>query len=124
MMRDFGGTLKFRSLLAASTVAAAFAFAGAAQAADMFQPEPEVVSDWTGFFIGVHAGVAGGDFEYPVDVSEDGCERECFSLLDAEFELDSSGVFAGGQIGFNWQMDDFLLGVVGDIAWTNLEGNL
>src|SRR5215212_10794602 len=127
MTRSVAGVsgLKFSALLAVSTIAAAFAFAGAVKAADMIQPEPEVVSDWTGFFIGVHAGVAGGDFEYPVDINCFGgrCE-DGFSILDAEFELDSSGVFAGGQIGFNWQMDNFLLGVVGDIAWTNLEGNL
>jgi outer membrane immunogenic protein len=33
-------------------------------------------------------------------------------------------VFAGGQIGWNFQMDNFLLGVVGGIAWTNLDGKL
>jgi len=129
MARDSGGksTLKFRSLLAASSIAAVFALAGAANAADMIQPEPEVVSDWTGFFIGVHAGVAGGDFDYPVNIDffdSERCDEGC-SILDSKFGLDSSGVFAGAQIGWNWQFDNnFLLGVVGDISWTNLEGKL
>src|SRR5215212_4471327 len=129
MTRSVAGVsgLKFSALLAVSTIAAAFAFAGAVKAADMIQPEPEVVSDWTGFFIGVHAGVAGGDFDYPVNIdffdSED-CTDGC-SILDSKFGLDSSGVFAGAQIGWNWQFDNnFLLGVVGDISWTNLEGKL
>jgi outer membrane immunogenic protein len=127
MTRSVAGVsgLKFSALLAVSTIAAAFAFAGAVSAADIaVEPEPEVVSDWTGFYLGIHGGVAGGDFEYPVDIFCPGCGEDGFSFLDSEFELDSSGLFAGGQIGFNWQMDNFLLGVVGDISWTNLEGNL
>jgi outer membrane immunogenic protein len=119
---------KFSALLAVSTIAAAFAFAGAVKAADMIQPEPEVVSDWTGFYLGIHGGVAGGHFDfplnydidhyqYPVCFSEDGCS------LDADFELDSSGLFGGGQIGFNWQMDSIVLGIEADASWTNLEGD-
>jgi outer membrane immunogenic protein len=128
MTRSVAGVsgLRIKSLLAVSTIAAAFAFAGAVSAADIaVEPEPEVVSDWTGFFLGVHAGVAGGRFEYPVDIDcFDGRCEDGFSILDSEFELDSSGIFAGGQIGVNWQVENFLLGVVGDISWTNLEGNL
>ncbi|HKG72645.1 MAG TPA: outer membrane protein [Aestuariivirgaceae bacterium] len=120
MTRSVAGVsgLRIKALLAVSTIAAAFAFAGAVSAADIaVEPEPEVVSDWTGFYLGAHFGVAGGDFEYPFswDNGED--------FVDGEFELDSSGLFAGGQIGFNWQMNSLVLGIEADASWTNLEGD-
>src|SRR5829696_8247476 len=121
MIRQVGG--KFRSLLTVSTVAVAatFAFAGAVNAADMIEPEPEMVSDWTGFYLGAHFGVAGGDFEYPVSICDTEDTSDC---IDADFELDSSGLFAGGQICFNWQMNNLVLGIEADASWTNLEGKL
>jgi len=132
MTRSVAGVsgLRIKALLAVSTIAAAFAFAGAVSAADIaVEPEPEVVSDWTGFYLGIHGGVAGGDFEYPLNYDIDFgrgnvlCQNEDGQCsLDADFELNSSGLFGGGQIGFNWQMSSLVLGIEADASWTNLEG--
>ena len=41
-----------------------------------------------------------------------------------DFALDSSGLLAGGQIGYNWQADQFVFGAEADFQWTGLEGDI
>ena len=57
--------------------------------------------NWTGFYIGAMGGggwsrTAGADF---------------------------NGAFAGGTIGANWQMSNFVLGIEGEGAWSNIGQN-
>jgi outer membrane immunogenic protein len=74
----------------------------AAQAADAARPiyrtPAGVVYDWTGFYVGGHVGGGwtGGD---------DG----------------QSGFVGGGQVGFNYQVGQWVLGVEGDIAATSIK---
>ena len=85
--------------LAAVTLVATNAFA-----ADLPRkaPPPVVVApafSWTGFYIGAHVGGAK-------------VER-CLSsdFFDAEACIDRTGWLGGGQIGFNWQAGQVVLGV-------------
>jgi outer membrane immunogenic protein len=99
-----------------------------AQAADLtYEPAPveaPAVFNWTGFYIGVHGGVAAGDFKYPGDLSVDTGD-EVFSLLNGELEQDASGGFGGAQIGYNWQFNpNWVVGVEADIAASSYEGKL
>jgi outer membrane immunogenic protein len=67
--------------------------------------------NWTGFYVGAHIGGAwteGGDnFWDPVTAAWWNTD-------------DSSGFIGGGQIGFNYQIGQWVLGVEGDISWTDL----
>ena len=55
--------------------------------------------DWTGFYLGVGGG-------YGATTTED---------------LDMKGGFAGGQVGYNFQTGNLVLGVEGDFHWANIE---
>lgn len=82
-----------------------------AMAADLIIDEPAAVIptsafDWSGFYVGAHAGWASGSvLAYP---------------LDASGETTATGWLLGVQAGANAQFDTFVLGVEGDVAWTNI----
>lgn len=75
-------------------------------------PPPAVVAvyNWTGFYLGAHVGYAHGNKDW---FSDDGTTRESHNV---------SGVLAGGQLGFNWQTGNLVLGIEGDASWTNADG--
>ena len=78
-----------------------------ALAADIEAPAPY---DWSGLYVGLHAGYLWGD----VEIEEDG-ETEAAGDIDG---------FAGGALaGFNIQLDPLVLGLEGDIGWTDVDGN-
>src|SRR5688572_17819120 len=81
-----------------------------AEAADMSTIPPESIEDWSGFYIGVHGGWGWGDADFSISDS-DFTEN---SLLENGFSTDLDGPVAGAQIGFNWQINNFLLGVEAD----------
>ncbi len=66
--------------------------------------------NWTGFYIGINGGYGWGKADW------DG-----FASSDAS----PNGALIGGTLGYNWQMpgSPWVLGVEGDIAWTNLRGS-
>jgi outer membrane immunogenic protein len=82
---------------------------------DVFVPEV-VADDWSGVYIGGHVGWGWGN----VDVTDEGGAP--FPLGPIE-PYDASGFLVGGQIGANLQMDSFVVGVVGDLAWTGITGD-
>jgi len=113
-----------KSLLAG---AAMLFVSGAAHAADVIEAVP--VADWTGFYLGVHGGFGGGTFDYPMNLTTADLDPEFegpFDNLDYDFGADitSSGFFGGLQAGWNWQMDSLVLGVEGDIALSDITGEL
>lgn len=100
-----------------ATVAAA-ALMSSAYAADLIVDEPAPVGvvdvgDWNGAYVGVHAGWGWGQ----VDVTDEGGD------IDPTDPYDISGGLLGVQAGANFQMDSFVLGIEGDIAWSNLTGD-
>jgi outer membrane immunogenic protein len=82
----------------------------AASAADMpakaYGPPPAAFS-WTGLYIGASAGVARSQ-----GLRGDDCTSVC-SGIDAVVD----GATAGGQIGYNWQQGNALIGVEADFSW-------
>jgi outer membrane immunogenic protein len=91
--------------------------AASAQAADLprraFAPAPAVAVytppafSWTGFYIGVNAGYGWG------------------SLGDAGNPTygKPSGFVLGGTAGYNYQINQFVLGLEGDANWTNIDSS-
>ncbi|HWM46876.1 MAG TPA: outer membrane beta-barrel protein [Xanthobacteraceae bacterium] len=95
-------------VLRALALAGAVCLAGAGHAADLIRPAPlpppVPIWTWTGFYAGVHGGGAWGDGH----------------INDSAGKFDMSGGFAGGQIGYNYQMGSFLLGAEVDSAWASI----
>jgi outer membrane immunogenic protein len=61
-------------------------------------PPIPFVYNWTGFYAGAHAGVGWSDGD--------------------------SGFIGGGQVGFNYQINQWVLGVEGDIAGTTIKDSV
>jgi outer membrane immunogenic protein len=87
---------------------------GAAQAADLSRPPPPAAApyyspayNWTGFYAGLNGGGAFGD--------------STWSAIATTYNV--SGGMIGGQLGYNWQMGQFVWGLEGDADWASLSGN-
>ena len=92
-----------------SSVAIALAMGGKATAADLgtFEPPPAVAS-WTGCYVGVHVGGGKGDKTSAAPFSD--------------YSGDVSGPLGGAQAGCDYQFDTFVIGLVGDISGTGIDG--
>ncbi len=96
---------------------ALFGFAGAASAADLpirsAPPAPIVaavpVFTWTGFYVGVNAGYGW--------VSDDRIVDPVFGFTGGD---DEGGFVGGGQIGYNYQIGSFVVGLETDIQYADL----
>jgi outer membrane immunogenic protein len=105
-----------RFLLAGVGVLTLAAVAGPAAAADLsrrYEPivkAPPILApiyNWTGFYIGVNGGGAWGH-----------------SKWDSVGGFDLTGGLVGGTVGYNWQWaSPWVLGVEGDIDWSNIDGS-
>ncbi len=66
-------------------------------------------NNWTGFYAGINGGGGWGGSEFSARFSTD--------------FFDTSGGLVGGTIGYNWQMNQFVFGLEGDIDWSNIRGS-
>ncbi len=101
---------------------AAMMLGGAAQAADMPlkapPPPPPPMYNWTGFYIGAHIGGAWAD-RNGHDRFDTVNENNCFwggCFEDGGFGRNNSNFIAGGQLGFNYQVNQWVWGVEGQIS--------
>ena len=95
----------------ASTMFAALALASAAHAADMTAP---ATYDWTGFYVGANAGIAWNNSSVDNDVFVDTIrERDFENKIDG----DQTAFTAGGILGYNYQIDQVVLGVEADFNY-------
>lgn len=104
--------------------AAALGFASASQAADLivdYAPmSPGVVDvsgDWDGAYVGVFGGYGWGTADHTNAVAPSPCEP--FEGCD----VDMGGWLLGVTAGANFTVSSgFILGIAGDIAWSNVSG--
>jgi outer membrane immunogenic protein len=96
-----------KTLLLASVVI--MSAATSAMAADMAPP----VYDWTGFYVGANAGAAWNNSTIKEDVTVPGA----FTSLSNKIENDQTVFTGGGIVGYNWQMDHFVMGLEGDFNY-------
>jgi outer membrane immunogenic protein len=69
-------------------------------------PEPAALHSWTGFYAGLHGGYGA-------------------TMLSGKGPLGAQegilhGEILGGQIGYNYQLAHFVIGLEGDVSWSNL----
>ncbi|MEI8179155.1 outer membrane beta-barrel protein [Aestuariivirga sp.] len=96
---------------AASTAVAALALATAAQAADMTAP---AAYDWTGFYVGANAGIAWNNSSVDNDFYIEGDRT---NKLENKINGDQTAFTAGGLLGYNYQIDQIVLGAEADINY-------
>jgi outer membrane immunogenic protein len=107
-----------------ASIAALMAGTVAASAADMpvkaapYMAPPAPIYTWTGFYLGVNAGLGGDRVDYPF--RGDFRERP----FTGDVNLTSFGGFGGVQGGYNWQASNWVLGVEADIQGTNIGSRL
>jgi outer membrane immunogenic protein len=85
-----------------------------AYAADV-TPLP-IGSDWTGFYIGAGGGYQWGGFDVDTDsCTNTTCNQDAGEIYSVD--LEDSGWFATGQIGFDYQLhDSFVMGAMLDLS--------
>jgi outer membrane immunogenic protein len=103
------------SKVALSTVA----LIGAASAADLPRKAPVMVPvaapswDWTGFYVGVNGGAVWHKAEFAG-----------FDAVGATASASMTrvGGTVGGQVGYNWQWQNFVYGLEADLNWVDARG--
>src|ERR1700719_940113 len=80
-------------------------------------PPPECDVSWTGFYIGLKGGYGWSNGDLHVDQLPDG---DAFNILQPRHDLNADGVIGGGEIGFNWQWNHFLVGGAADFFGSDM----
>jgi outer membrane immunogenic protein len=75
------------------------------------------VYNWTGFYIGGHAGYGWGETNSTILESSNAFPAG--TVNKNEFD----GVLAGGQIGLNYQTGQWVFGVEADFSWSDINGD-
>jgi opacity protein-like surface antigen len=73
-------------------------------------PPAQAAYNWNGFYIGAYLGADWGHTNWTF--GDDG------DTADPHF----AGLLGGGEIGYNYQVGKWVLGVEGDLGWTNARG--
>jgi opacity protein-like surface antigen len=104
-----------QKLLIAGAATIAVLASGPTDAADFpVKAAPPVAYDWTGFYVGGQVGGATGAANF----------ADPFGASIFGDKVTTPGFFAGGQIGYNWQVPDsrWVLGVQADANWLTADG--
>ncbi len=118
--------------LGASMLAIAAAAIVPASAADMYRGEPGGYKDgpayvpanaWTGFYIGANGGYGWSAGNAKVSAAASTPVESAMLSNSAAKNFDSNGGFGGGQIGYNWQHGQLVLGVEADLQGAGINGN-
>jgi outer membrane immunogenic protein len=105
-----GAALKKIVVLASAV--AALGFVSSANAADMPVKAPAMIApvyNWTGWYAGANAGGSWGRTTTDYTLAP--------FFVPANATLDPSGFTGGIQAGYNWQMNQFVFGIEGDIDY-------
>jgi outer membrane immunogenic protein len=108
-----------KKLLLGSIALGALMAAAPAIAADMapsgpvYKAPPPPPFSWTGFYIGGHIGAGWGDKHWYSASTAPGLDQGLHHVR---------GGLAGGQIGLNYQVGYWVLGIEADAAWADLNG--
>jgi len=81
-------------------------------------PPPVIAPNWTGFYVGVHAGWGFAD----ADATSRTNAGALPFFAPARFDLSGNGPMFGGQLGYNWQANNWVLGVEADISGSGISG--
>ena len=115
--------IQMKRLVASAAVFGVLTMASA-NAADMpmkAPPAPIVAPwNWTGFYAGLNIGYSWGNSDTDAAFFNNTTGALLFAA-NSDFHL--NGVIGGGQIGYNWQWSNFVLGVEADIQASGQKGD-
>jgi outer membrane immunogenic protein len=72
--------------------------------------------DWSGFYVGVFGG--GGYGNHNLNNANGPAGFANFTV-----NYSSTGAVAGGELGYNWQSGNYIIGLEGDYSWADINGN-
>lgn len=75
---------------------------------------------WSGFYVGVNAGIGGGTAKHPFSV----VDTAGTALLDGSLNVNGSGFVGGAQVGYNVDSGSVVWGVEGDIQYANINNRI
>jgi outer membrane immunogenic protein len=118
-------TLAMKISVAAALAAVAVSPAFAADMRVKAPPPIVEVWNWTGFYIGGNVGYSWGrsdtDVVYYNTVTGAIIAPPPGSIFGGTFNMD--GAIAGGQAGYNFQTNNWVWGVEGDLQWSDEKGS-
>src|ERR1700719_1689178 len=91
-----------------------------ALAADLPMKAAPVVTpmyDWSGFYVGVYGGGRFGNHNI------NNANGMAFPFANYTINYDSSGGIAGGEVGYNVQSGNIVVGVEADGFWSGIKGS-
>ncbi len=116
-------TLSLALLVPPMLIASASAFAADLAARPYTKAPPAVVAavgDWSGFYVGVNAG--GGSSRDKWNLLTNG-GMAVNPALSNEGTTNAGGAAVGGQIGYRYQMSNWVFGVEAQGDWTSFKGS-
>jgi len=75
------------------------------------------IPSWTGFYVGGHLGYGWGSEDWTRIAGTGGQQG---NGRVRSFDLD--GFLAGGQVGFNYQVNQWVFGIEGEMSWSDVSG--
>src|SRR5580692_8518448 len=110
---------RFLTLVAAVGLGAALA--QSASAADLSMPPiyrgpPPAYFTWTGWYVGLNGGGGWGQSKQSASFNATGFPAASTG------NFNTNGGLAGGTIGYNYQMGQWLVGAEADLDWSNIRG--
>lgn len=117
----------FVALLATAGVSVAAAqYAAAADLTVPYKapPPPPPPPSWTGFYIGINGGAGWGTTSSNLNVGQTLAMNGIpgINLVVPLAQTSLNGWLAGGQVGYNYQMGKYLIGIEGDADWADIGG--
>lgn len=125
-----------KKLSFSSSAVAVFVAAGSAFAADIPAPAykapvmaPIAAYSWTGCYIGGNGGYGWGSNSASLRPSSDPASQAFWNpafnagAAPSTFSYTTTGGIAGGQIGCNYQVNSFVVGLEADLDWANITGS-
>jgi outer membrane immunogenic protein len=107
-----------------ASVAAATGVAWAADLAvkaPVYKAAPAIVSDWAGFYIGVHGGYGWGDSSIDTPGFPLLNAKKNASLQLSSFDASPKGGVVGGHAGYNWQYGSVVTGLEVDFSAADIK---
>jgi outer membrane immunogenic protein len=106
-------------------------FSGSALAADLAvkapvykAPPPVPVFSWTGFYIGGNLGYGANTTDGgPGCIDNNGVSNGPNCQIVPGGQVNASGVFGGGQFGYNWQFGQYVWGLETDFQGSGIRGS-